>query len=174
MAPFIDRATLGWALFLAVAGCGDDKGYTPKPVPVEEGIFITDTSYTLDDFNFDSTACREVFPAGSENTETRAPDAVASLRIISTACYHARVVVTDEDKDTVRTFDSRFAISNRSEAEKNRGVVGYVSWDGNGNDSSAQPGGIYHWRMEIDFGKGRLRKFRTDVLIPGRGETPGL
>lgn len=173
MRLFIQRLAYGLALCAAAAGCGDD-GYSPEPVPADEGYFISDTSFAISDFNYDSTACREVFPAGSVNTETRAPDAVAALRIISTSCYRARVVVTNEAKDTVRIFDSRFAILNRSEDEKNRGVVGYISWDGKDEGSAALPKGIYLWHMAFDFGKGRVLKFRTDFLIPGQGDPPGL
>jgi hypothetical protein len=174
MRHYFHGQALGLAFCLAAAGCGDDNGYSPDPVPVDEGYFINDTSFTISDFNYDSTACLEVFPAGSANTETRAVDAVAALRIISTSCYHAHVTVTNEAKDTVRTFDSRFAIFNRSEDEKNRGVVGYISWDGKGDDSALLPKGVYLWRMEFDYGKGRILKFRTDFLIPGAGDPPGL
>jgi hypothetical protein len=157
-------ALLACAAFVGLAGCGDN-GYSPDPVPVDEGIFITDTGYTLDEFPFDSSDCAEVFPAGSISSETRDPDAAASLRLISTACYHARVRVIDAVKDTVRTFDSRFAIFNRTEDEKNRGVVGYLSWDGKDDAGQAVPEGVYLWRMEFDFGAGNIRKFRTDFLV---------
>jgi hypothetical protein len=158
-------AMLAGAGAAGLTGCGD-KGYSPDPVPVDEGLFITDTNYTLDDYPFDSSDCAEVFPAGSISSDTRDPDAAASLRLISTACYHVRVRVIGAAKDTVRTFDSRFAIFNRTEAEKNRGVVGYLSWDGKDDAGEAVPAGVYLWRMEFDFGSGRIRKFRTDFLVP--------
>jgi hypothetical protein len=151
-------ALLGWA------GCGGD-GVSPGPVPVEEGLFITDTVYTLDEFPFDSSDCAEVFPAGSANHETRASGAAAALRIISTSCYHVRVEVVGPGKDTVRSFDSRFGIFNRTEAEKNRGVVGYLSWDGKDDAGTPVPGGTYLWRMRFDFGSGHIRKYRTDFLL---------
>jgi hypothetical protein len=162
--PDIAPLALVLAVAAGLAGCGD-KGYSPDPEPVEEGLFITDTNYTLDEFPFDSSDCAEVFPAGSISSDTRDPDAVASLRLISTACYHARVRVLNSDKDTVRAFDSRFAIFNRTEGEKNRGVVGYLSWDGRDDEGKAVPEGRYVWRMEFDFGDGRIRKFRTDFLV---------
>lgn len=151
-------------LAVVLAGCGD-KGYSSDPAPVDEGLFITDSNYTLDEFPFDSLDCAEVFPAGSVSSETRDPDAAASLRIISTACYHVRVRVLNDAEDTVRTFDSRFAIFNRTEAEKNRGVVGYISWDGKDEAGDAVPEGVYLWRMEFDFGSGNIRNFRTDFPV---------
>ena len=158
-------ALLAGAGAAGLMGCGD-KAYSPEPAPVEEGLFIADTNYTLDEFPFDSSDCAEVFPAGSISAETRDPDAAASLRLVSTACYHVRVRVIDADRDTVRVFDSRFAIFNRTEGEKNRGVVGHLSWDGKDDSGDAGPAGVYLWRMEFDFGSGHIRKFRTDFLIP--------
>lgn len=165
----LSARVFGFALWAGAAveglmGCGDE-GYSPDPAPVDDGIFITDTNYILDEFPFDSSDCEEVFPAGSIGSATRDPDAAASLRLISTACYHARVRVIDAARDTVRTFDSRFAIFNRTEAEKNRGVVGYLSWDGKDDAGKAVPEGVYLWRMEFDFGSGHIRKFRTDFLV---------
>jgi hypothetical protein len=148
-----------------LAGC-DDGGGATEPVAVEEGLWITDSSYTLDPFPFGAEACAEVFPAGSANTETRAEDAAAWLRTVSTACYRVRVRVMDSAKDTVRVFESRFGIFNRTDEEKNRGVVGYVSWDGKDGQGRVLPGGVYLWRMEFDFGAGRVRKFRFEVLLP--------
>lgn len=160
---------LGFALLAATAtawltGCGD-KVYSPDPAPVDEGLFITDTNYLLEEFPFDSSDCAEVFPAGSVSSETRDPDAAATLRLVSTACYHVRVRVLDAAKDTVRVFDSRFAIFNRSEGEKNRGVVGYLNWDGKDDSGQAVPAGVYLWRMAFDFGSGRIRNYRTDFLV---------
>ena len=57
-------------------------------------------------------------------------------------------------------------ITNRSEAEKNRGVVGFVAWDGKNDQGEDVAPGRYLWRMEFDFGSGRIRKFRTDFILP--------
>ena len=160
---------LGFVLLAAsgtagLPGCAD-KVYSPEPAPVGEGLFITDNDYLLEDFPFDSSDCAEVFPAGSISSDTLDPIAVASLRLKSTACYLVRVRVIDSAKDTVRVFDSRFAIFNRSEGEKNRGVVGYLNWDGKDDSGKAVPAGVYLWRMEFDFGSGHIRRYRTDFLV---------
>ena len=166
---YFSARLLGFALLAGAAsagltGCGD-KGYSPDPVPVDDGQFIAD-NHTLDEFPFDSSDCAEVFPAGSINSDARNPDAAASLRLIATACYHVRVRVFDAAQDTVRGFDSRFAIFNRTEEEKNRGAVGYLSWDGKDDAGKAVPPGVYLWRMEFDFGAGHIRKFVTEILLP--------
>ncbi|MDB5102864.1 MAG: hypothetical protein JWP91_553 [Fibrobacteres bacterium] len=147
-------------------GCDGSGSATGPGRQTDEGPWITDSVYTLDEFPFGSDACLEVFPAGSVNSETRGPDAAAALRIIATACYHARVTVIDSAKDTVRTFDSRFGIFNRTEEEKNRGVVGYVSWDGKDDLGIPVPRGRYLWRMDFDFGSGRTRRFRAEFVLP--------
>ena len=98
--------------------------------------------------------------------ESVPPGSVAFLRLISTACYHLRVRVVGPDSDTVRTLETRFGIFNRSEAEKNRGVVGFVAWDGKDDQGEDVVPGRYLWRMEFDFGSGRIRKFRTDFILP--------
>ena len=157
--------TFSLLTLLALAGC-KDAGSPTKPDPVEEGLFVADTSFTIDAFNFDSLACAEVFPAGSTSSEAPAGNAVAHLRVISTSCYHVHVAVIDTARDTVRTFESRFAIFNRSDSEKNRGVVGSLSWDGKDDKGAAVPKGAYRWRMEFDFGAKRALIFRTDFLVP--------
>ncbi|MDB5048751.1 MAG: hypothetical protein JWO30_1822 [Fibrobacteres bacterium] len=166
--PFSTRcllpAAISAALFIA-AGC---RGGNPvsDPVYADDGIWILDSAYTLDEYPFQTAACEEVFPAGSMNVDSVPPEAVAHLRIRATACYHARVRVVDSDSDTVRTFETRFGIFNRSEEEKNRGVVGFLVWDGKDDQGGTAPPGEYLWRMEFDFGSGRIRKFRTVFSVP--------
>ncbi|HKP95419.1 MAG TPA: hypothetical protein VJ385_06655 [Fibrobacteria bacterium] len=155
----------GLAAGLAITACKDgDTGI--DPVPADDGIWILDSAYTLDEFPFRTAECAEVFPEGSANLESVPPGSVADLRIISTACYRLRVRVVDSDSDTVRTLETRFGIFNRSETEKNRGVVGFVAWDGKDDQGAAVSPGRYLWRMEFDFGSGRIRKFRTDFILP--------
>jgi hypothetical protein len=76
------------------------------------------------------------------------------------------VRVVDSDSDTVRTFETRFAIFNRTEGEKNRAMLGFLAWDGKSDEGKDLPSGEYLWRMEFNFGAGRLRKFRTAFTLP--------
>lgn len=167
MVPF--RTVLTWtsksaALALLSACMGEDPA-SPPEVP-DPGPWILDSTYTLDEFPFRTDACAEVFPAGSASADSAPPGSAASLRLRSTACYALTVRVVDSDSDTVRTFSSRFALFNRSEDEKNRGVVSYASWDGKDGAGNPLGSGRYLWRMEFDFGLGRLRRYRADIWIP--------
>jgi hypothetical protein len=165
----VPRAFLGIALaaFLsALAGCAGDDSVSGPPVYRDDGMWVLDTAFTLDEFNYDSAACAEVFPGGSVNVDAVPANAAAYLRVRSTACYHARVRVINADSDTVRTFETRFAIFNRTEGEKNRAMLGFLAWDGKGDGGAALPAGEYLWRMEFDFGAARIRKFRTVFTLP--------
>ncbi len=150
---------------LLAAGCRSG-GASTEPVYVDDGMLITDSVLTLDEFNFTTAACSKVFPGGSVNVDTVPSNAVAHIRIIATACYALRVSVVSSDSDTVRAFATRFGIFNRSDAEKNRGVVGFVAWNGEDDKGAQVPRGEYLWRMEFDFGAGRIRKLRARFEIP--------
>ncbi|MDQ3000238.1 MAG: hypothetical protein M3Y08_03080 [Fibrobacterota bacterium] len=153
-------------LFLAaLLGCGD-RSTSPNPRPPDEGLWIIDSGQTLDEFPFRAAACAEVFPSGSVNSDSQPSGAVAAVRIVSTACYHIRVFVVDSAQDTLRTFTSRFGILNRTDEEKHRGVVGFVAWNGKDDQGCTVAAGRYLWRMEFDFGAGRIRKFRADIILP--------
>lgn len=130
------------------------------------GPWILDSIYTLDEFPYQAAACAEVFPPGSANADTLPAGSAASIRLITTACYALTVRVVGADSDTVRTFSTRFALFNRSEGEKNRGVSSYAAWDGKDDQGKPLGPGRYLWRMEFDFGSGRLRRFRADILVP--------
>lgn len=157
-----------FALAICLSGLGGcrEGGSPTAPVPAEAGIWILDSAYTLDEFPYQAAACAEVFPEGSYSSESILADAAAHLRLIATACYHARVRVVNADSDTVRTLETRFGIFNRSESEKNRGVVGFLAWDGKDDQGRTAPAGEYLWRMEFDFGLGRIRRFRTVSEMP--------
>jgi len=130
------------------------------------GPWILDTVYTLDEFPFSAEACAEVFPAGSASADTLPAGSPAWIRIVTTSCYALSVSVVAADSDTVRTFSTRFSIFNRTEGEKNRGVSSYVAWDGKDDQGKALGPGRYLWRMEFDFGLGRLRRYRGDIMVP--------
>ena len=156
------------ALILAslfLLSCTDDPS-GPNPRPLDSGLWILDSAQTIDEFPFRTDACAEVFPAGSVSSDTLPPGSAAWVRIVSTACYRLTVRVVNADSDTVRTFSTRFGIFNRTEDEKNRGVVGFAPWDGKDSLGTDQGSGRYLWRMEFDFGLGRIRRFRADIFIP--------
>jgi hypothetical protein len=161
------RPEIGFALALSLALTACDEKPTADPPKHEDpGLWILDSNYTLDEFPFRTDACTEVFPAGSQSADSVPAGTVASVRLVSTACYRLRVRVVNADSDTVRSFETRFGIFNRTENEKNRGVVGFAAWDGKDDQGRDLGAGRFLWRMEFDFGLGRFRRFRADILIP--------
>jgi len=149
----------------ALCACGVDNSVIPSPGE-NAGPWILDTVATIDPFPYSAEACAEVFPSGSVSSDTLPAGSAAALRITTTACYALTVRVVDADSDTVRTFSTRFSLFNRSEGEKNRGVSSYVAWDGKDDSGSELGPGRYLWHMDFDFGLGRLRRFRADILVP--------
>lgn len=158
-------AVFSLVILSALCACEVDNSVVPPPTE-PAGPWILDTVYTLDEFLYRADACAEVFPPGSVSSDTAPLGSAASLRIVTTACYALTVRVVDADSDTVRTFSTRFTIFNRSEGEKNRGVSSYVAWDGRDDGGKALGPGRYLWHMDFDFGLGRLRRFRADILVP--------
>jgi hypothetical protein len=156
-----------WAALIALislCACGQDDPVSP---PVEDpGLWILDSAYTLDEFPYRSDACAEVFPPGSASADSAPAGSAASLRLIVTSCYALTVRVVDADSDTVRSFSTRFAIFNRTEDEKNRGVASFAAWDGLDDHGVRAAPGRYLWRMEFDFGLGRVRRYRADIHVP--------
>jgi hypothetical protein len=147
-----------------IAGCDGGNPAAPVQVP-DPGPWIVDSEYTIDEFPFDSAACAEVFPPGSISADSAPAGSAASLRIVTTACYALTVRVVGADSDTVRTFATRFAIFNRRDSDKNRGAPSYAAWDGKNDLGGPAPPGRYLWRMEFDFGFGRVRRFRADIQV---------
>ena len=150
--------------FFLLAAC-DHKSKPTDPYS-DPGAWILDSGLVLDEYRFNTAACTEVFPPGSQSADTLPPGSVASVLIRSISCYSLRVHVVNSDSDTVRSFDTRFGIFNRTEEEKNRGVQGFAAWDGKDGSGKNLGPGRYLWRMEFDFGQGRKRHFRADILIP--------
>lgn len=152
---------------MAAAGFSACDAHDPtSPVGEPPGPWILDTVQTLDEFPYSAEACAEVFPAGSSSADTLPADSPAWIRIVTTSCYALTVRVVDADSDTVRTFSTRFSIFNRSEGEKNRGVSSYVAWDGKDDQGKPVGPGRFLWHMDFDFGLGRLRRYRGDILVP--------
>ncbi len=154
------------AAFWAVALLACDKKVSTTEVVYDPGSWIIDSNQVLDEFRFSTAACSEVFPAGSQSADTVPAGSAAWVKVVSTACYRLKVHVVNSDSDTVRVFDTRFGIFNRTEDEKNRGVPGYAAWDGRDSSGKDLGPGRYLWRMEFDFGMGRKRHFRADIWVP--------
>lgn len=153
------------AACLLACACGGGESVSGPPA-VGEGQWILDNERTIDEFPFSEAACLETFPPGSALIDSIPPGSAAFVRIVSTACYHVTVRVENGDGDTVAAFESRFGIFNRTDEEKNRGVPGFVAWDGLDSAGVRVPDGRYLWRMEFDFGSERIRKFRADIVLP--------
>lgn len=155
---------IAFAALYALCACDQDPAspsYADSPGP-----WILDSVYTVDEFPYDAEACAEVFPPGSASADSLPAGSVAWIRLVTTSCYALTVRVVDSDSDTVRTFSTRFAIFNRSEGEKNRGVSSYIGWDGKDDQGEPLGAGRYLWHMDFDFGLGRWRRFRADILVP--------
>ena len=135
------------------------------PTMPDEGLLIVDSSWVIDAYPYDSTACAEVLPLGFANSDSLPVGTMVFVKVISTSCYSVHVSVEDEYSKTVRSFDRYFGIFNRKEGDKNRGVEGYAPWDGKDDQGHAVPIARYLWRMEFNFGKGRMRKLRADIRL---------
>lgn len=157
-------ALAGVSLTACLSACDGDPAspYSGDP----PGPWILDTTATLDEFPFSAAACAEVFPAGSASADTMPAGSAAAIRITTTSCYSLTVRVVNADSDTVRTFSTRFSIFNRTEGEKNRGVSSYVAWDGKDDQGKLVGPGRFLWRMDFDFGLGRFRRYRGDIIVP--------
>ena len=154
------------ALTLAVlmGGCGGEKAAGPPPA--DEGIWISDTAFALDEIPFSTSACAEVFPAGSTSVDSVPDGSVAHVRVRSRSCYAVRLKVISPDSDTVRVIDQRFGIFFRNDEDKNRAQVGFLSWDGKDDGGRPVAPGEYLWRMEFDFGEGRTGIFGAAFTVP--------
>ncbi len=153
------------ALALLLWACG---GSSVNPVNPDEsfvGIPILDSSWVIDAYPFDSAACAEVLPAAYSNSDSIPAGTLASVSVNSPACWHAHVRVLDSTLRLVRTFDRYFNIVGRKNGDKNRGVYGYVTWDGKNDSGNAVPLTRYTWLMVFDFGKGNLEKVRADIRL---------
>lgn len=150
-------------LIIMLGGCSKDVPTGPKIV--DEGYLIVDNSWVIETYNYDSAACREVLASGSADAGTIPASSIAMVQIIATSCYMVRIQVEDSASRRVRTFEQQFAILNRQQGDKNRGVEGFLSWDGKDDSGQAVPRTRYLWRLEFDFGKGRLLRARADIRL---------
>jgi hypothetical protein len=161
--PWIASSLALFLLIIIFDGCSKDDPTGPKIV--DEGYLIVDNSWVIDTYNYDSLACREVLASGVWDAGTIPASSIAKVQIIATACYKVRIQVEDFASRRVRTFDQQFAILNRQEGDKDRGLEGFLTWDGKDDSGLAVPRTRYLWRLEFDFGKGRLLRARADIRL---------
>jgi hypothetical protein len=148
---------------LCLWACRENPISTPL-VP-DEGLLILDSGYVIDAFPFDSAACVETNAGGFAAADSIPAGTLALVKVVSTACYRVHVKVEDSTSRTVRSFDRQFFIVGRHNGDKNRGVEGYIAWDGRDDLGQSVPIARYLWRMEFDFGGGHLRKVRADIRL---------
>jgi len=65
----------------------------------------------------------------------------------------------------VGTISGRFRIPGRQDGDKDRGVEGWIAWDGLDGSGAPLPAAPYLWRMEFDFGRGRIHRYRADIVL---------
>ncbi|GEM_PF-2488528 len=156
------RLLLAAAMVAGLDACKEDAA--TSPIVPDDGLLVVDSSYVVD-FPYASAACSEVLPAGFVNSDSIPYGTVASVSVVSPACYHVQVRVQAADSQFIRTFDRYFAIYGRRDGDKNRGVEGFITWDGKDDSGRTVPRSRYLWRMQFDFGAGIIRKVRADIRL---------
>jgi hypothetical protein len=160
MAAALPRAFV-LALALAAGGCGGGE----EPDPPDEGQLLVDSALVLDRFPFSRAACDEVLPDGFANADSLPPGTAARLAVNSIACYAASIRIEDSLGAPVRALERYFDIPGRDDDDKERGVIGYLAWDGKDEAGADVPPGAYLWRLEFRFGAGRSVRYRADMRL---------
>lgn len=153
---------LGLALLGAASGCGPDD---PSPGLVDEGQLLVDSAVVIDRFGFSRAACDEVLAGRPADAGTVPAGSATRLAVTSIACWRASVKVEDSTGKAVAAFTRRFDIPGRQDGDKERGVVGYLAWDGKDAEGGPVPRGAYLWRIDFFFGSGQSIRFRADMRI---------
>jgi hypothetical protein len=150
------------AILAALTACENSRGTAPDR---SEGSLIVDSLLVLDRYSYSGAACDEVAPAGSDAIGTLPAGMAAHLLVISTACYAVSVRIEDTSGVEVDTLSRRFRIQGRQDGDKDRGVEGWIAWDGLDGSGTPLPSAPYLWRMEFDFGGGRIHRYRADIVL---------
>jgi hypothetical protein len=144
----------------------DDGTNTVQGIPgLEEGTRFADSNIVLDAVNYSGDGCAEVLPAGFANVDSVPQGSVAVVTVISTACYAAHIEIVDTGGAAVRSLDRYFKIYGRQDGDKNRGMPGYLAWDGLDSADAPVAKGKYRWRIRFDFGGGRVFKYYGPVWL---------
>jgi hypothetical protein len=149
------------AIAIAAAGC--DQG--DEPEPPFEGQLLVDSAVVIDWFHFSRAACDEVLPDAFANADTLPPASATRLVVNSIACYAVSARIEDSLGAPVRILEWYFDIPGRMDGDKERGVIGYLAWDGKDEAGRAMPPGAYLWRLEFRFGAGQSVRFRADMRL---------
>ncbi len=155
-------AVLACAILPWLSACG---GGTTGADPDDEGQLLVDGYVTIDDFHFSRAACDEVLPDRFPAIDTIPAGTAASLEVTAIACYAVDVRVEDTLGREVAAFRRFFDIPGREDGDKERGVIGYVAWDGRDAAGNPVPAGPYLWRLDFRFGEGRSVKFRAAMRL---------
>lgn len=155
------RATLATLAALAFAAC--DKGEDPAGPP--DDYIILDSSLVIDQFPFRRAHCDEVGATGQPRLDSLPAGTVSRVLVISTVCYAVSIAVQDTAGRTLRTLDRRFDIPGRTDEDKERGMVGYLAWDGRKDDGSGAGPGAYKWKLDFRFGGGRTLAVVADIRV---------
>lgn len=152
------------ALAVAAALSACDGGRAAEPVR-NEGSLIVDSLLVLDRYSYGAAACDEVAPEGAGGFGELPDSAAAYMLVISTACYAVSVSIEDTLGVEVDTLRRSFRIRGRQEGDKDRGAEGWIVWDGLDRSGEPLPAAPYLWRMEFDFGEGRIQRYRADIFL---------
>lgn len=149
-------------MLTALMACESSRGTAPDR---SEGSLIVDSLLVLDRYSYSGASCEEVAPAGTDAVGTLPEGAAAHMLVISTACYAVSVRIEDTSGAEVDTLSRRFRIHGRQDGDKDRGVEGWIAWDGLDLSGAPLPSAPYLWRMEFDFGGGRIHRYRADIVL---------
>jgi hypothetical protein len=150
------------AALIALIACDGGQGTAPDR---HEGSLIVDSLLVLDRYSYTGAACDEVAPAGTDDIGALPDESAAHLLVVSTACYSVSVRIEDTLGVEVDTLSRRFRIHGRQDGDKDRGVEGWIAWDGLDRSGDPLPPAPYLWRMEFDFGGGRILRYRADIVL---------
>jgi hypothetical protein len=144
---------------LAVIAC--TKGEDPAGPP--DDYIILDSALVIDQYPFKRAHCDEVGVTGEPRLDSLPAGSVARVHVISTVCYAVTIQVKDTLGNLLRTLERRFDIPGRADGDKERGMVGYLAWDGLKGDGSPAGPGAYKWFMDFRFGGGRTLAVVADI-----------
>ena len=152
--------TWGWlpAVWVLLA-CDPDT-----TAPDNQGYLTVDSNLVVDRVLFNSDDCKEVLPDSFKNIDSLPAGTAARVFVVATACYAAHVAVEDSTGKLVRSMDQYFEVYS-VDGDKNRGMPGWLAWDGRDDQGRFVPKGDYLWRIQMRFGRGMVLKYRAAIVL---------